>query len=141
MEEGGGEERWKRERGRRDGRGRGRERWKREGGGRDGRGRGEGEMGGLVIARVHCWCWLSFMRVRFRARAVAVRVRSMYVGRLRSSMGGSVCHLWAVVVVHGGVVFISVGAVAVIFGQSWLSACVRSWSWSFVGARGCVWWS
>ena len=48
-----------------------------------------------------------------------------------------VCHLWAVVVVHG-VVFISVGAVAVVCGRSWLSACVRSWSWSFVNC-GCSW--
>ena len=221
MEEGGGRERWKRE--------------------------GEGEMGGLVVARVHCWCWPSFMRVRFRARAVAVngrsccrpwapdvrgwvvvvRGRSMFMGGVswsstegrpwaldacgwgvvavnrgvgcvvsrlwgsrssvvrswrssgrvvvrgvvvvcgagRSRMGRGrqwggrpwaldicrwvavvyggvvrvVCRLWAVVVVHGGVVFISVGAVAVVCRRSWLSACVRSWSWSFVGARGRVW--
>ena len=36
-------------------------------------------------------------------------------------------HLWAVVVVLGGVAFICVQAVAVVCGQSWLCMCVRSW--------------
>ena len=210
----------------------GKERWKREGGGRDGRGRGEGETGGLVIARVHCWCWPSFMRVRFRSQAAAVNGRSCrrpwapdvcgwvvgarcswvgcrgrqrravrgrstlvgggwlssigvsavwchVCGRSRSSVvrswqssgrvvvhgvvvvcgagrswmgrgrqwGGRpwaldvcrwvavvyggvvhvVCRLWAVMVVHGGVVFISVGAVAVVV------VVVCGCSWSCVG--------
>ena len=91
----------------------GKERWKREGGGRDGRGRGEGETGGLVVARVHCWCWPSFMRVRFRSRAVAVNGRSCR-------------HPWApdvrgwVVVVRGRSMFMG--------GVSWSSMEGRPWA-------------